>query len=90
MMRNARSMRGFTFIELSFVIAMSITIWLVALVVFQSSNGLVQDARVRTRAEAQHRRDLQALTNFLREVDIAASAIAHTLGANRRALQVLK
>ena len=68
------STRGFTFIELVVVIFLMSAIWLAALTVFESSDSMVQDARVRLRAEAQHRRDLQALTNYLREADISTLA----------------
>lgn len=62
--------RGFTFIEMMIVVALAASVWLGALQAFERSDSLVSDARIRARAEQQHRRGLRAISIYLRAVDI--------------------
>ena len=62
--------RGITILEVMVVVAIGALVLGGAMEAFSGGHGLVQDSRARTKANAEHRRNLTMLANTLRTADI--------------------
>lgn len=70
MRRHLHRSRGFTFLELMICVSITVLVLFILLAFIDSSNEVVSENRVRIRATAQLRRNLVAVTNVLRGIDV--------------------
>ena len=70
MSTNRRKSGGFTILELLIVVTIGGLILTGTMEAFTGGHGLVKDSRARTKATAEHRRNLIMLANVIRAADI--------------------
>jgi len=74
MSRTRRGQAGYTMIEVAFVSALVLSGLAIIASLVGGTQELTTDTRAHSRAEAEHRKNLRALSNLLRNVDIATLA----------------